>query len=159
MIGGVGIQEVIVILVVALLVFGASRLPKIARSLGQGIREFKRTVKGIDEDDEEEGRSRVRYVTPQPSQMNPLQYPQGQQYTQAPGQPYYTTPPQGQQYTQAPGQQYYTTPPQGQGYTGGPQQQQWTQGPVPPSSGPTQQQGGSPEQPSSNPEQGTPKEG
>ena len=141
MIGGIGIQEIIVILVVGLLVFGAARLPKIARSLGQGIKEFKRTVKGIDDEDEEESRSRVRYVTPQPSQMNPLQYPQGQQYTQAPGQ------------------QYYTTPPQGQGYTGGPQQQQWTQGPVPPYSGPTQQQGGSPEQPSSNPEQGIPKEG
>lgn len=141
MIGGIGIQEIIVILVVGLLVFGAARLPKIARSLGQGIKEFKRTVKGIDDEDEEESRSRVRYVTPQPSQMNPLQYPQGQQYTQTPGQ------------------QYYTTPPQGQGYTGGSQQQQWTQGPVPPYSGPTQQQGGSPEQPSSNPEQGTPKEG
>ena len=140
MIGGIGIQEIIVILVVGLLVFGAARLPKIARSLGQGIKEFKRTVKGIDDDEDEELRNRMRYVTPQPSQMNPQQYPQGPQYTQAPGQP------------------YYTTPSQGQGYTGGQQQQQWTQGPVPPYSGPTQQ-GGSPEQPSSNPGQGTPKEG
>lgn len=141
MIGGIGIQEIIVILVVGLLVFGAARLPKIARSLGQGIKEFKRTVKGIDDEEEEEGRSRMRYVTPQPSQMNPQQYPQGQQYTQAPGQP------------------YYTTPPQGQGYPGGPQQQQWTQGPVPPYSGPMREQGGSPEQPPSNPEQSTTKDG
>ncbi len=36
MIGGLGMTELIVIFGIALLVFGASRIPEIARSLGQG---------------------------------------------------------------------------------------------------------------------------
>ena len=40
--GGIGFQEIMIILVVGLLVFGAARLPKIAKSLGQGIKEFKK---------------------------------------------------------------------------------------------------------------------
>jgi TatA/E family protein of Tat protein translocase len=39
---GIGMQELIVILVVALLVFGPSRLPELARSLGRGLAEFRR---------------------------------------------------------------------------------------------------------------------
>jgi sec-independent protein translocase protein TatA len=36
-----GVPELLIILVIALLVFGSSRLPKLARSLGQASREFK----------------------------------------------------------------------------------------------------------------------
>ena len=39
----------IVILIVALLVFGPKRLPEIGRSLGRGMREFKESVSGRDE--------------------------------------------------------------------------------------------------------------
>lgn len=78
MLGGIGVQEIVIILIVGLLVFGATRLPKIARSLGQGIKEFKKTVKGIDEDDEPEGGS-AKYV------QQPPPYPQ-QQYQQYPPQ-------------------------------------------------------------------------
>jgi len=81
MLGGIGVQEIVIILVVGLLVFGAARLPKIARSLGQGIKEFKKTVKGIeDDDDEAESGNKMRYV---PHQQQPVQgyaYTQGQQY-------------------------------------------------------------------------------
>lgn len=45
-----GPMEVIVILVVVLLLFGAKRLPEIGRALGEGIREFKRSIKGLDDD-------------------------------------------------------------------------------------------------------------
>jgi sec-independent protein translocase protein TatA len=80
MLGGIGVQEIVIILIVGLLVFGASRLPKIARSLGQGIKEFKKTVKGLDED-EDEAQAKVRYVQPPFSQgqgpvgQGPAQYP------------------------------------------------------------------------------------
>ena len=47
MIGGLGMTELIVIFGIALLVFGASRIPEIARSLGQGIQEFRRAGKAI----------------------------------------------------------------------------------------------------------------
>ncbi len=40
-----GPMEVVVILLVVLLLFGAKRLPEIGRALGEGIREFKRAMK------------------------------------------------------------------------------------------------------------------
>ena len=42
MIGGLGLPELIVILGIALLVFGAGRIPDIARSLGKAIKEFRK---------------------------------------------------------------------------------------------------------------------
>jgi TatA/E family protein of Tat protein translocase len=44
---GMGPWEIILILVVVLLVFGAKRIPEIAQSLGKGITEFKRGVKDV----------------------------------------------------------------------------------------------------------------
>jgi TatA/E family protein of Tat protein translocase len=41
--------EIILILLVLLLVFGAKRLPEMGRSLGKGMREFKDSVSGVDE--------------------------------------------------------------------------------------------------------------
>jgi sec-independent protein translocase protein TatA len=45
----IGISGLIIILVVALLVFGPKRLPEIGRSLGRGMREFKDSVTGQDD--------------------------------------------------------------------------------------------------------------
>jgi len=42
--GEMGFPELLVILVIALLVFGGKRLPEIARSMGKAIHEFKRTL-------------------------------------------------------------------------------------------------------------------
>jgi sec-independent protein translocase protein TatA len=42
--------ELVLILLVLLLVFGAKRLPEMGRSLGKGMREFKESVTGMDED-------------------------------------------------------------------------------------------------------------
>lgn len=42
---GIGLPELLVILLVCLLLFGANRLPEIGKSLGQGLREFKRGFK------------------------------------------------------------------------------------------------------------------
>jgi len=54
-IGGLGGQEVGVILVIILLLFGAKKLPELARSLGQGVKEFRKSVKEISEDVAENG--------------------------------------------------------------------------------------------------------
>jgi sec-independent protein translocase protein TatA len=44
MFGNLGFPEIMLLLVVVLLVFGAKRLPEIGQSLGKGIREFKRSI-------------------------------------------------------------------------------------------------------------------
>ena len=44
-------MEMIVVLVVALIVFGPKRLPDLGRSLGSGMREFKSSVTGEDRDE------------------------------------------------------------------------------------------------------------
>ena len=46
---GVSLPELLILLVVLLLVFGAKRLPEMGKSLGKGMREFKDAVSGEDE--------------------------------------------------------------------------------------------------------------
>ena len=48
----VGPWEIILLVVVLLLVFGSRRLPEIGRSVGKGMREFKQSVTGKDEQHE-----------------------------------------------------------------------------------------------------------
>ena len=50
--GNIGWQGALVIVLVLLLVFGPKRLPEMGRSLGRGMREFKDSISGKDEDDE-----------------------------------------------------------------------------------------------------------
>ncbi len=47
---GLGYQELLIILLIVLILFGASRLPELARSLGSSVKEFK---KGVNEAREE----------------------------------------------------------------------------------------------------------
>ncbi len=53
-IGPFGIPELLIILLVIMLIFGAKRLPEIGTSLGRGIRTFKSAVTGEDEKQEKE---------------------------------------------------------------------------------------------------------
>lgn len=45
MFSGIGMQELLVIFLVVLLLFGAKRIPDIATGLGRGIRDFKKAIK------------------------------------------------------------------------------------------------------------------
>jgi len=50
---GVGPTELIIVLVIALLIFGPKKLPGLGRSLGSGMREFKDSITGGSKDDDD----------------------------------------------------------------------------------------------------------
>ena len=53
-IGPLGITEILIILFVIMLIFGARRLPEIGTSLGRGIRTFKSAVTGEDDESKDD---------------------------------------------------------------------------------------------------------
>jgi sec-independent protein translocase protein TatA len=48
---GLGMPELLMILAILLLLFGGSKLPSLAKGLGQSVKEFKKAAKDVDEDD------------------------------------------------------------------------------------------------------------
>jgi len=48
---GIGMPELIIILVIVLIIFGAGKLPEIGGAIGKGIKNFKKTVRDQDEVD------------------------------------------------------------------------------------------------------------
>ena len=47
---GIGMPEIIVILIIGLILLGPKKLPGITKSIGKGIREFKRSINSLDDD-------------------------------------------------------------------------------------------------------------
>jgi len=73
MLGNIGPLEIIVVLIIALIVFGPKRLPELGSSLGRGIREFRNTVTGDKSDDDDDdfkaiGASKPAAPTEQPAE-------------------------------------------------------------------------------------------
>lgn len=55
MLNQIGLPEILIILLIVLLVFGAKRMPEIGASMGKGIREFKKSIKDVQESIDERG--------------------------------------------------------------------------------------------------------
>lgn len=51
---GIGQTELIVVLVIVLIIFGPKNLPRLARSMGQAIRDFRTGIKGAEQDLEDD---------------------------------------------------------------------------------------------------------
>ncbi len=74
---GLGMQELIVIFVIALLIFGPKKLPELGRSLGRGLAEFKRASEELKEglaaelSAEEERASAAAHEAQQPAKAEP----------------------------------------------------------------------------------------
>jgi sec-independent protein translocase protein TatA len=65
---GIGTPELIVILVIALIIFGPKNLPKIGRSLGKSLREFKKATNDLTSAMEEDLTGPPRNITPKVQQ-------------------------------------------------------------------------------------------
>lgn len=70
----IGVPELLIVLVIALIVLGPKKLPEVGRSLGKGMREFKDSISGItdshdddDEDDEDDRPALPRSPEPEPA--------------------------------------------------------------------------------------------
>ncbi len=53
---GLGTQELLIILVLVMIVFGAGKLPQVGSSLGKGLRNFKKGMHDADEEEIEEAK-------------------------------------------------------------------------------------------------------
>ena len=60
----IGPPEIILVLLVLLLLFGARKLPELARGSGRALRIFKAETKGLIDDDDDRGRLGDRHRTP-----------------------------------------------------------------------------------------------
>ncbi|MDE6140307.1 MAG: twin-arginine translocase TatA/TatE family subunit [Alistipes sp.] len=55
--GGVGFQEVLLIVLVILLLFGGKKIPELMKGLGRGVRSFKEGMNGVDDESKADGNS------------------------------------------------------------------------------------------------------
>jgi len=53
--GRIGFQEILILMAILVFLFGAKKIPELARGMGLGVKEFKKGLNELQEEDEEEG--------------------------------------------------------------------------------------------------------
>jgi sec-independent protein translocase protein TatA len=76
MLGNIGPLEIVVVLIIALIVFGPKRLPELGNSLGKGIREFKDSVTGDHDDDKDDNVKTIAASDAPAAPVAPVQPPE-----------------------------------------------------------------------------------
>ena len=84
---GIGMPEMIIILVIALIVIGPHKLPELAKSLGKGLAEFKKATDDFQKNVQEEARKSDEKVEP-PQQVATAEQP----HVATPAQPAHAAP-------------------------------------------------------------------
>jgi sec-independent protein translocase protein TatA len=70
----IGVPELLIVLVIALIILGPKKLPEVGRSLGRGMREFKDSISGVTEthdEDEDEDRPAITAASTQSTATSP----------------------------------------------------------------------------------------
>lgn len=71
-IGGIGLQEILVIALVVLLFFGGRKIPELMKGIGKGVRSFKDGMNGIEDDiNENKGKKTAKDETGNPDGGTP----------------------------------------------------------------------------------------
>jgi sec-independent protein translocase protein TatA len=73
--GNIGPLEIIIVLIIALIVFGPKRLPELGSSLGRGIREFRNTVTGDKSNDDDADEPEVKAIRATTPPTDPVEQP------------------------------------------------------------------------------------
>ena len=69
MLSGIGTTEILLVLAVVVLLFGAKKLPELARGSGRALRIFKTEVKGLSDDDDKPEELESNEVDKKPEQI------------------------------------------------------------------------------------------
>ena len=65
MFGSLGVPELLIILAIVILIFGVNKLPRLGKGLGEGIKNFKDSIKtGNNDEDETDSNSSTKSVEP-----------------------------------------------------------------------------------------------
>ncbi len=69
----IGPLELAIVLIIALVIFGPKRLPELGRSMGRGIREFKSSVSGEQDEDDVAAKPAELEESPEPKAEEPVE--------------------------------------------------------------------------------------
>lgn len=79
LIGGLGTTELLIILAVLILLFGATKLPELARGSGRALRIFKAETKGLMDDDDETMTPEEKEIRARQAELDAQRAPEAQQ--------------------------------------------------------------------------------